>query len=486
MPDIGGSGGGTGELTTTTTPTKTVVSKVTNPDGSVTTTYSDGSIETSTTTNTGHGDTTTTTTPGGYTGPPATPPPAKDSGAPTFTPPDKPAVLDYTPAVLTGDQVAAMDPKIAADIAAKLGITVDELKTQYAGIPVASGYYDASGALITDGQYAYQTLGQAKQLGELANMAGPQGFDQYLQQQGYQSPDLAGMQAKMGSLGDLLGQGPDTAGQQGYAAQQLGFDNYGELQGKLSDLINGSGVMNKDQYNLFMRSTDQQVSQMQRETMQMAEGLGLQSSGRALVALSQMTAQVQDTKLQAQMSYMNYDQATRMTEYQALVNANQKAQGAYADQIYQNRMGALQAYATQFNAAISQRSQYLNEYSTDYQLMVQHADVVYKSIMANIGYSQSQLDQANEKWNMALASYKANWDTEVQRYNADLQKYQLDQQAAQAKTTANNSLFTGVLQILGGVLLTVLGHPLAGIALGVSGAASIGAGASGAATIGKG
>jgi len=379
--------------------------------------------------------------------------------------PKQPEQLSWTPAVLTGDQFFG-DPKYKdswGPIADALGMTPEEAAQAYAGIPVVSGYNDKNGNWITSQQ---QFASQAPQIKSLQDFASPQGFSNWLVSQGITLTDTGQLQAKMGDIAAQLQAGPDVNAQQQYAANTLGFGSNAEYQGKLAGLLDNTQPLNPQQKAVFDRATEQQIQQMRTETLRAAEAIGIHSTGRALVAMDDLAQKISSTRLQAQVTYMNYDQSQRLAEYKALVDANQKSQGQYADQIYKNRMGALQAYATQFDSAMKQQSQYLNEYSTDYGLMVKHADVTYNAIMASIGYDKAQLEKANEEWSANLASYKAKMDAWVQQQDIQIQQEKLKQQ----EQSKGVGMFVGFVEFMGGAILTGLGLGAIGGPLMVGGA----------------
>ena len=370
---------------------------------------------------------------------------------PPLVTPEPPPAINWTPKVITADQFFSNPAYQDAwqQISDALGLTPDQAKVQYAGIPIVQLYVDQQGNYQPN---SVQFLGASKQIQQLANMQAPLSFQDWMTKNGYTTTDPTAIMGYMGDLASQLMAGPDTQAQSDYAAQQLGFGNSANYQGTLSNLLDGSYQDNPN-YQAYQRTVERQAEQVRQESMQMAEAVGLQSSGRQIQLMNETTSKISDTRLQAEFSFMQYDQSQRLTEYQALVDANNKTQGQYADQIYQNRMGALQAYATQFTSAMTQRQGYLDQYSKEYDLMNQNADAVYKSIMAQLGYSDAALSQAQEQWNSLLASWKTQFDAELQKYalenNVNLANAQLEAQKTASSQSTATSIFGGILGFLG-------------------------------------
>jgi len=85
--------------------------------------------------------------------------------------------------------------------------------------------------------------------------------------------------------------------------------------------------------------------------------------------------------------------------------------------------------------------------------MNQNADAVYKSIMAQLGYNEASLTQAQEQWNSLLASWKTQFDAELQKYalenNVNLANAQLEAQKTAASQSNASSMFGGILGLFG-------------------------------------
>lgn len=383
----------------------------------------------------------------GWTATTQTPTTTPKTTLPPVVAPKPPESINWTPKVITADQF--FNNPVYQDawqqIADSLGMTPDQAKVQYAGVPVVQLYVDQKGVYQPN---SAQFLGASRQIQQLQNMKAPVSFQQWMTQNGYTTADPNAILGYMGDIASQMSQGPNLQAQQDYAAQNIGFTGNAQYQGKLSDLLNGNYQDNPN-YAAYQRTVERQAQQVRQESMQMAEAVGLQSSGRQIQLMNETTSKISDSRLQAEMSFIQYDQANRLTEYQALTDANQKAQGAYAQQIYDNRMGALQAYATQLTATLQNRQQYFSEYSGEYKLVMDNADAVYKSIMAQLGYNEAALNDAQNQWNSTLASWKTQFDAQLQQYavenNVAMQKAQ---ESAQNASTGV-SLFGGLLGFLG-------------------------------------
>ena len=300
-------------------------------------------------------------------------------------------------------------------------MTTDEAAQYFAGIPISTGYYDASGNWVHESM-----ISQAQELAELRGLEVPS-FDTFLADQGY---DMAGTQGKYGDLADLLAGGPtDTdldAGRE-FGAQNLGFADNAAYEDRLGELLTGmenttfSGELNNTQQRAINREADA----MLQESAQMIEAMGMQSTSRALARGNDIIRQVGDFRLQAEMAMEQQNLSKEQLQFEALMSQYQTLQSAgsaeaqrYQDELYRNRMGALQAYA-------SQVAMWTDQYRTEVEGITAHAQTTYQSIMASMSVESHQFEMASQRYEREVESILIDLDLEVQGYAlAEADKFQ--------------------------------------------------------------
>jgi hypothetical protein len=282
--------------------------------------------------------------------------------------------------------------------------TWEEAMEDLGGLPVARVTYDAEGNIV-----GVETLMEALQLLELRNIAESiPSFEEWADEKGF---DYGGIQEKIGGLAELLEGGvpeQDIASGQEYAAQNLGFDSWEDFQAKLNEMFQRADdwQLNPEEQAEWNRATEQIVSAMREDKMQMVEALGTESTSRAFAAMDQLSSEMADVRAQRYFQKLEYEMAVKQIEfdqYLKLSEAGSGNQAQYQQMAYQNRMGALQAYATEFN-------NYINMFNADVNAMVAHAQTLYQSIMADIGYDTYQMDKDLALWNAEIAPIMAEYE----------------------------------------------------------------------------
>ena len=322
---------------------------------------------------------------------------------------------------LSGDNFFRLGSPEAQAIAAQLGMTTDEAAQYFAGIPISMGYYDASGNWVHE-----SVISQAQELAELRGLEVPS-FDDFLTDQGY---DMAGTQGKYGALADLLAGGPtdaDLDAGREFGAQNLGFADNAAYEDRLGELLTGmenttfSGELNNTQQRAINREADA----MLQESAQMIEAMGMQSTSRALARGNDIIRQVGDFRLQAEMAMEQQNLSKEQLQFEALMSQYQTLQSAgsaeaqrYQDELYRNRMGALQAYA-------SQVAMWTDQYRTEVEGITAHAQTTYQSIMASMSVESHQFEMASQRYEREVESILIDLDLEVQGYAlAEADKFQ--------------------------------------------------------------
>jgi len=337
----------------------------------------------------------------------------------------------------------------------------------YVGLPYQMGYWDESGPEGGNWTMIRDLLPVAQQLHELSNMPIPEGP---------QLTDITQTGAMQGiqDLASLL-TNPDTTATDYQAGlsqfEQLMGMNPGDYSNTMANMTNqlDQGVMAQqglpqDYQNQYGRQTQLELQQMRGDYQMMLEAMG--ASGRSVAAYQQMdqiALSLSSYQMQRDMELMNKDLATRQTEYDALndrwksmYNMGQMTAQQYMDNIRQNRVDALTAYAQQLSTYISQNQLMLEQYQTDLQATQLHASTVYQSIMADLGVSESLMNQLNEQYEMYMAPYYAELEQYAVQVQAQQNQQALDQQSLGNTLNAIGIGLMAVLSVVKSVICTEL------------------------------
>lgn len=329
------------------------------------------------------------------------------------------------------DEVYQIPQTLTYEEAIELGIITanDEDYQQYAGtgIPLISAVIGPDDEVIK-----WSIVPQASELYGLKNIEFPD-FQSWLTENSdlgnWQDP--SGVIGQLGGLAELLEEAgtvgseqynEDLAAQLEYAAQQAGFDSAEEYQQWLTDYRN-TGISDMEglsgtQKDAYDRAFAQEINMIREDNQRMIEAIGIQSTGRAFQAMNESISQIANQQLQQDMYVMQQDQLQRQLEYEAfsqratqLMDVHSQEKQFLADQMYQNRMGALEAYATQLNGIITSNQQLLSAYDADMRAIQANANTMYNTIMAQIGVDESLLNQSAEEYNMNIAPWLAEVET---------------------------------------------------------------------------
>lgn len=332
------------------------------------------------------------------------------------------------------------------------------LTESYVGLPYQMGYWTGEEQPVPEGMspelWAAIGAGRqwvttrdllpiAEQLQELQNIPIPQ------------SPELTditqtGAMADIQGLADLLAN-PNTTAQDFQAGLAQFEQMMGMAPGEYSGMMNqmtgqlGEGIMGQqglgqqymDQYD---RQTQLELQQLRNDYTLLLEALG--SQGRSVAGfqkMDQIALSLSSVQMQRDMELMNKDLAMKQAEYDALqsrweslYNMGQMTAAQYMDNLRQNRVSALTAYAQELTAFVAQNQLVLQHYSADLQAAQLHAEITYQGIMADLGISESLMNQMNEQYEMYMAPYYA----ELEQYALEAQ-IALSQQGIQAQQAGN-------------------------------------------------
>jgi len=304
------------------------------------------------------------------------------------------------------------------------GTPWEELATKYAGLPVVSGYYQ-------DEQfYPEQSLyNQASQLYDLRETDLP-GFEDWMSQTGApyqadltQTQPYQDIQTLTGEFADVS---DEMAGAWESAARAMGFfnaDGSGDVNAyqsyltstreqKEAGVMGQEGIMGTEYETAARRAAGARVNQIVEANQQMIEALGTRSSAAAYSKMGEVSNMIQDELLQSDMKLLEQDLLMRQIEYEALLARSEQAQATgmaageqYMNMLVNNRMMALQSYSTQLDTIMKNNQQTLQQYGMELERITAHADITYKSIMAEIGYDESQMQLSEDRYNQYMMPY---------------------------------------------------------------------------------
>ena len=248
-------------------------------------------------------------------------------------------------------------------------------------------------------------------------------------QEGYDYQDIGQSQPYQGLEG-LINQwqnpdqqAQDIAGAGGYAAQALGFGSQQEMTDSLSRLnqrlneIDFSGELTEDQ----QRGLTSDVQMVREENKMILESM--QAEGRSSAAFykaDELSSQVADMYIQGKLKYMEGNLLRSQVEfdalnsqYQGMVQSGMQGSEQYLTNLYNNRIGALQGYATEMTSLVNQNAQYIDLYKS-------HVQQVYQSIMTDMGYDEHTMNMAQEFYEAYMAPALDQFEMDLASYNAYL------------------------------------------------------------------
>ena len=314
----------------------------------------------------------------------------------------------------------------------------DNLATQYAGLPVVSGYWTGEGEnrIFHPEQSLYN---QASQLLELKNTDYP-AFQEWLATTGgaytqdiTQTAPYAGITdiaADFNDLTDEMQRAWNAAAKANGFVTETGegdgaaYSAYIESQRQQKDLgvMGQTGVMGTEYETAARRATQASIDQTVEANMQMIESLGMKSSAAAFSKMNEISNTIQNMTLQADVKLLEQDILMRQLEYEALLKRSEQAADTglaagsqYLEMLVNNRMLALESYATQLDTVLKNNAQTLQQYGLELERITMHADTTYKSIMAQIGYEESQMQLTEDRYNQYMQPYYDKMEAWYQR-----------------------------------------------------------------------
>lgn len=342
-------------------------------------------------------------------------------------------VAGFTAPGAAGDEYTDIKPEVKnieqADID-RLG-----LDQTWLGLPMSVGYTDAQGNWVEQAN----KMELAKQMHDLRYLDSPEMID-LMNSDAYQALQTITDQWASGALVDQ-----DMAAGQSYFENLMGLAPGGytsELDAMRQQ--QGLGIQGQqglsDQYtDEFNRKTQLELQQMRDDSAQLMEQLG--ASGRSVKGYDAMLSfarQQADFQSQRDLELTTQDMAMKQAEYDALKNRYEQLYnmgsisiGQYTAALADNRKSALQGYAQQITAMAQQNQQNLQAYETQ-------ANVMYQTIMTDLGVSTSLLEESSAYYEQYMAPH-------VQ----ELQEAALADQTAANKQQAFNESLGGVISMAG-------------------------------------
>lgn len=335
------------------------------------------------------------------------------------------------------------------------GADYSTLAGTYASTPVVSGYEELD---PKTGEWAFtpetSLYNNAQLLQELESTEAPQSFDEWLggkqeyDDQGnltsgpeffediFSTEEYKGITDIIDDTQDL---DDELAGADEAAAARLGFFERDADGNILTDPETGEPIVDVEAYQnsiaadreqldlgvleqpglygtdyeyTFNRATARTVQSTIQANRQLIESLGMQSSAAAYMKMAEVSNQIANINVQAQMVFAENDLLQRQAEYDALFDRFNATSGIataerdmYMSALMENRATALQAYATQIGAMFEQNASVIEQFGADLTAVQTHVDLTYKQLMADIGYDEHLMEMNSEKHEQYMAPY---------------------------------------------------------------------------------
>jgi len=284
--------------------------------------------------------------------------------------------------------------------------------------------------------------------GQLDNASGMQAntFEDWMKKNGYtyqtvaDSPEYQGLQGLIAQLQSTETSTGDQDASDLQAGKSLGFTGtneeiLAEYRSYKGGTINGqedwfsnqaqngfegyAGLGETDQanYERMVRNQAQSSEQeAQRALDQVLSGATGNSTQRALMLSNEYTKTIQDAQLQSsvELATLNYDRRLAefqadYTDYQTRLSMGQTTATQVLEELQNNRYQALQGYATDINAILTQDQQYLTMYGQELERVQQAVDQIYKGIELELNTIDEAIStKVQEAFDQYWADYAAN------------------------------------------------------------------------------
>lgn len=234
--------------------------------------------------------------------------------------------------------------------------------------------------------------------------------DQYGQyQQGFDEA-LAGIQGSRDA---------DVADSRQYAAEMLGYNNWDEYSNDVSGMrqdvnagIDGQQGFSADEAAKYKEFQQRQMNDMRDDLQRQAESV-MASTGSTmgyLQAADDARKQMSNERLKGELAFMQQDFERKTVQFEAKkdqlwsqVQAGTMTAEQFLDNIREDRMATLQGYASGMSQVMDQYGGQLAGYQSELQGLSTHADLIYKSIMTDLGVDQAAIDYANAMYDSQVS-----------------------------------------------------------------------------------
>jgi len=306
--------------------------------------------------------------------------------------------------------------EIQQQVADALGVSIEDAMDLYAGYDIVTGHFDpVTGEFILGDVYT-----MVKRLKELADLSSSvPTLDEWQVTQGY---DLKGINDSMGDLAALMEGGPsaaDIASARQWQAENMGFGAtddetaFEQYQAYLqAQMGRSTEPMSEQEQADWARATEIGVRELREDKMGMIEAMGMSSSGRMYREMDQLSLGMADQRVAREMQRLEYEAAQQQVAFQqylAMADMGTGQQAQFHELAFQNRMGALQAYA-------QQATMIMEQYGTELEGMQIHANMMYQSIMADMGYEQFVTDQILANYELEIMPILTELDLLMTEY----------------------------------------------------------------------
>jgi hypothetical protein len=203
----------------------------------------------------------------------------------------------------------------------------------------------------------------------------------------------------------------DVAQSQDYAGQMMGIeggytDYLGNMLGQLEGGVGGQSGLTDAEKAAYTQQIEGQIRSTREDTMQVIEALGAEGrTGAAYRAMDELSSTIGDLRVQSQVKLLENDMARKQMEYNALAQRYDIISGRggelatnYQNLLRQNRVDAIQGYASQITVLAQENQQFLDKFS-------QHANTMYQQIMTEMGYESFLTEQQQAAYDLYMQPY---------------------------------------------------------------------------------
>jgi hypothetical protein len=323
----------------------------------------------------------------------------------------------------------------------------------WAGLPYEMGWWttDEEGNQVWVRQRDMGSV--AEQMHELANVNIPErpglidlmGTDAYAGIQDmidlWNDPNRtqADKDAAIASFEQEMGQPP------GWFAEQMNA-----MYGQMGEGIMGQRGLTDEYQDAYRRETQLELQDMRNDYTRMIEAMSAQGRDVAgFMKMDEIVNELSSFEMKRHVEMLNMDLAMKQAEYDALKDRYQQlfdnkqiSAAEFQAALNQNRVNALTGYAQEISTIVQQNQLTLEAYSADLQAVQLHAEIVYKSILADMQVSESMMNEMQSRYEMYMAPYYA-----------ELEKWSIEQQISQQKTA---NVMSGIGVGLQGIAVVAL------------------------------